>query len=191
MALQKLFTKRFLDSFKTKKSFERAMVSKAVPPPPTALHESSDDGGFLRRFLLLRRSVYHSGSARLPELFFFPVGEKLRETLKGINSGVSLAPATVPITGDAVCRGGMSVEDARKILRATQMEKVKARLRNVAESSVQYSEFLQICAEACENRDQGAEFAKILDDSGHVIVLGNSVFLRPEQVLASVSGNSY
>ena len=34
----------------------------------------------------------------------------------------------------------------------------------------------------CENEDQGAEFAKMLDDSGNVIVLGNVVFLRPEQV---------
>ncbi|TKY57744.1 Calcium uniporter protein 4 [Spatholobus suberectus] len=71
------------------------------------------------------------------------------------------------------------------------MEKVKAKLRNVPESSIPYSEFLRICVESCENRDQGAEFAKILDDSGNVIVLGNAVFLRPEQVAKSIESLIY
>ncbi|KAK7376831.1 hypothetical protein VNO80_02248 [Phaseolus coccineus] len=183
MALQKLFSKRFLDSFKTKMSFERAIVSKAVPPLVVP-QESSDDRGFLRRFSLLRQMVYHSGPAKLPEFLTLPVGEKLREVLKDINNSASFAPVTAPM--DAVCGGGMSVEDARKILRAAQMEKLKRNLKNVTASSVQYSEFLRICVETCENRDQGAEFAKILDESGNVIVFGNSVFLRPEEVAKSI-----
>ncbi|KAG4931693.1 hypothetical protein JHK86_048654 [Glycine max] len=48
----------------------------------------------------------------------------------------------------------MSVSDARKILRASQMEKVKANLMNVSESSFPYSEFLGSCVEACENREK-------------------------------------
>ncbi|QCD98893.1 calcium uniporter protein 4, mitochondrial-like [Vigna unguiculata] len=182
MAFQKLFAKRCFDSFRTTTSFQRAIVSKAASPPmvpPIMPHESSDDKGFLRRVSFLRRAVYHSSPVRLPEFFSFPMGEKLREALKGINSGVA-----APIAGHA--ESGMSVENARKILRAAQMEKVKAKLRNVAESSVQYSEFLRICVEACENHDQGVEFAKILDESGNVIVLGNAVFLRPEQVAKSI-----
>ncbi|CAJ1972844.1 unnamed protein product [Sphenostylis stenocarpa] len=181
----KLFTKRLLERFRATNSFERTAVVKAATPPIVP-HECSDHRGFLRRFLLLRRAVHHSGPARLPEFLFLPVGEKLREALKGINNGTGLTPVTVPVAGDAVCRNGMSVEDARKILRATQMEKVKARLRNVPENSVQYSEFLRMCVEACENHDQGVEFAKILDDSGNVIVLGNIVFLHPEQVAKSI-----
>ncbi|XP_047161053.1 calcium uniporter protein 4, mitochondrial [Vigna umbellata] len=185
MAFQKLFAKR-LDRFKMTMSYQRAIVSKAVTSPPIVPHESSDDKGFLRRVSLLRRAVYHSTPVRLPEFFSFPVGEKLREALKGINNSTGIAPVAAPVASHAVCESGMSVEDAKKILRAAQMEKVKAKLRNVTQSSVQYSEFLRICVEACENHEQGAEFAKILDDSGNVIVLGNAVFLRPEQVAKSI-----
>lgn len=185
MAFQKLFTRR-LDRFKMTMSSQRAIVSKVVTPPSIVPHESSDDKGFLRRVSLLRRAVYHSTPVRLPEFFSFPVGEKLREALKDINNSAGIAPVAAPIPSQS----GMSVEDAKKILRAAQMEKVKAKLRNVTQSSVQYSEFLRICVEACENHKQGAEFAKILDDSGNVIVLGNAVFLRPEQVLTSDSDHS-
>ncbi|RDY12991.1 Calcium uniporter protein 2, mitochondrial, partial [Mucuna pruriens] len=193
MALRKLFTKRFFDGAKTTMPFGRTMVSS--PPlqtqaivPPNVPQVSSADGGFFRRFIL-RRAVHHSGPVRIPELLSLPVGEKLREKLKGINSiaGARDRLGGVTLSGDS---NGISANDARKILRAAQMEKVKAKLRNVPESSIRYSEFLRICVESCENRDQGADFAKILDDSGNVIVLGNVVFLRPEQVFSSVSGNS-
>lgn len=189
MALRKLLSKRFFDRIKTR-PFERSVVSsptmqQQVITPPSMPGASSADGGFLLRFFLLRRAVYHSGPARFPDFLSLPVGEKLRQKLKDIND-----IASAPIAGDAVFGNGMSVRDARKIMRASQMEKLKAKLRNFPESSVQYSEFLRICVEACENPEQGAEFAKILDDSGDVIVLGNAVFLRPEQVFRSVSGNS-
>nr|DAD41438.1 TPA_asm: hypothetical protein HUJ06_015761 [Nelumbo nucifera] len=33
----------------------------------------------------------------------------------------------------------------------------------------------------CSNCDQGLELAKMLDQSGTIIVLGDCVFLRPEE----------
>ncbi|KAJ1393192.1 putative calcium uniporter protein [Sesbania bispinosa] len=159
----------------------------------------SADKGFFRRFLL-RNAVYHSGTARLPEFLTLPVGEKLREKLKVINNitgagdrlrlgdlNLTPQPAPEPISaGDSVYGNGISVEDAKKILKASQMEKLKAKLKAIPESSVSHSQFLQICVESCQNHDQGAEFAKMLDDSGNVIVLGNVVFLRPEQVAKTI-----
>lgn len=121
-----------------------------------------------------------------------PVGDKLRERLRAMNitgdhlrlDGLS-PPAKEPdSSGDSVY--GMTVNDARKILRLAQMEKLRAKLRQIPQSSISYSEFLRICAEGCENEDQGVEFAKMLDESGNVIVLGNVVFLRPEQVAKSM-----
>lgn len=206
MALRKLFTKRLFDGAKTTPqtaaSSDHAIVSPSLPPPQQAIvppnasktifhrdyltspeNSSSFDGGFFRRFFL-RRAVYHSGTARLLSL---PVGEKLREKLKGINSAgdrdrLHLAP--VPEAGDPVIGSGITVAEVRKVLRASQMEKVKAKLRDIAENSVSYSEFVRICVECSQNHEQGVEFAKMLDDSGNVIVLGNVVFLRPEQVTA-------
>lgn len=81
----------------------------------------------------------------------------------------------------------LTVADAKKILRLSQLERVKSRLRQIEKDFVSYSEFLEICAKECSRTDQGLEFSKILDESGSVIVLGNIVFLRPEQVGFSVS----
>ncbi|KAG5098949.1 hypothetical protein JHK82_048803 [Glycine max] len=200
MVLQKLLSKHFFDGVKMR-PFERSVVSsptmqQQVIAPPSMLGVSSADGGFLRRFFLLRQAVYHSSPARFPDFLSLPVGEKLREKLKSINNiagigdcCVALAPA--PMASDAVFGSGMSVSHVRKILRVPQMEKVKAKLRNVSESSVPYSEFLRICVETCENHEQGAEFAKILDESGNVIVLGKAVFLRPEEVAKSIESLIY
>ncbi|XP_061375297.1 calcium uniporter protein 4, mitochondrial-like [Gastrolobium bilobum] len=203
MALRKLFTKRLFNGSKTtmpSTTLEHRIVSS--PPLQQARFSpnhreylaspDSADKGFFRRFFL-RRAVYHSGHTRLPEFLSIPVGEKLREKLKGINNiagvgdrlklgDVNLTPVPAQSTGDSVYGNGISVKDARKILRASQVEKVKAKLRDIPESSICYSEFLRICVESCQNHDQGVEFAKILDDCGNVIVLGNVVFLRPEQV---------
>lgn len=76
----------------------------------------------------------------------------------------------------------LTVADAKKILILSQLEAVKSNLRTVEKDSVSYSEFLQICAKECSSMDQALEFAKILDESGNVIVLGNVVYLRPQQV---------
>ncbi|KAL5071989.1 hypothetical protein RYX36_022876 [Vicia faba] len=194
MALRKLFTERLFEGVKTTPSLQQTIVSPNTSK--TNFHReylSSPDSinrGVFRRFLP-RRSVHHSGTAKLPEFLSLPVGEKLREKLKNINNitgtgdrfGLGFPPLSAPasVTGTEI-----TVEDAKKILRASQMEKVKAKLRDIPENTICYSEFLRICFESSQNHDQGAEFARILDESGNVIVLGNTVFLRPEQVAKSI-----
>ncbi|KAL2346344.1 hypothetical protein Fmac_000344 [Flemingia macrophylla] len=71
-------------------------------------------------------------------------------------------------------------KDAKKILRAWEVEKLKSKLRDIPQTSISYAHYFRICVQHDER--QGAEFAKILDESGNVIVFGNIVFLRPEQV---------
>ncbi|GAU15334.1 hypothetical protein TSUD_04030 [Trifolium subterraneum] len=199
MALRKLLTKRLLDGVKTPMLAVTSLEQTIVTPNTsnTSFHreylsspDSSKNSGVFRRFLP-RRTVHHSGTAKFPEFLSLPVGEKLREKLNNITGerfrdlNLSPSPATAKITGSEI-----TVEDARKILRASQMEKLKAKLRNIEENSVSYSEFLRICVESCENHEQGVGFAKILDESGNVIVLGNVVYLRPEQVYFLLTGHS-
>ncbi|OIW03466.1 hypothetical protein TanjilG_14691 [Lupinus angustifolius] len=196
MALRKLFTKRRFDCSQTTVS-SAILENKTLSSPSlqsktvskTSFHHreyltspESSDGSFFRRFLL-RRSVYNSA------LFLsIPVGEKLREKLKGMNNIVAGDKLNLfPAPGN-----GISVEDVRKIIRATQVEKVKAKLRDIPETSISYSEFLRVCVEACQNNsDQGAEFAKMLDECGNVIVLGNVVILRPQQVTKTIESLIY
>lgn len=78
--------------------------------------------------------------------------------------------------------GGFSVGDARKIMRCSQLQNVRSTLKRIQTSSIAYSEFVKICSDACSSRDQGVEFAKALDVAGDVLVFGNVVFLRPDQV---------
>ncbi|KAL4584371.1 hypothetical protein LXL04_008971 [Taraxacum kok-saghyz] len=147
------------------------------------------EAGFFRQFLQ-RRKINQSSTMSLPELFSFPVGEKLREKLniysgerlrlEGLRSPITECP---PVSVDSV---GISVNDARKILRFSQLQKVRSALKQIPTNSISYSEFLTVCIDICTNHDQGLEFSKKLDEAGDVIVLGNVVFLRPDQLAKSM-----
>ncbi|KAJ6404803.1 hypothetical protein OIU84_012887 [Salix udensis] len=101
-----------------------------------------------------------------------PVGEKLREKLIS-GDRLHLDGLTLPeeIAGEAK-KLGISVEDAKKILRVSLVEKLKAKLREIPKGSICYSEFVKICVDECGNEGQGVEFAKLFDQSETVIVLG-------------------
>lgn len=79
--------------------------------------------------------------------------------------------------------GIMSAREVRKVLRASEMEQARARLRAVPKALIDYSEFLDICCDVSAV-DGGLEIARRLDRSGDVIVLGNVVYLRADQVNA-------
>ncbi|CAI0435394.1 unnamed protein product [Linum tenue] len=159
------------------------------PPKPTVLRDSATaaaEGGVNSHSN--SRRFYHRTALRnhLPYFLSFPVGEKLREQLRLVN----FADNRLQLTGlnpPPSEHRGFSIEEARKILRLNQMEKLKARLRKIPASSIPLPEFAQICVQECgKNEEQGAEFAKTLDRAGNVIVLGNIVFLRPAQVAKSM-----
>ncbi|XP_065882120.1 calcium uniporter protein 4, mitochondrial-like [Euphorbia lathyris] len=194
MVLRKLLSNRIFYSSPAVTPQRRPAFSSSVTGLQNAAktnlhrdHSGTPEIGLFRPFLP-RRAM-----KQLPEFLSVPIGEKLRETLNRIN-----------ITGDRIhldCvnplansiknepppnRFGISVEDARKVLRLTQIEKLKETLETIPESSIPYFKFVQICEEMCGNREQGVEFARMLDESGNVIVLGDIVFLRPQQVVKSM-----
>jgi hypothetical protein len=197
MAFRKLFSKGTITSSCRVPSPAATLEHSSSPikslptlknnaPSKTNLHKEpltgdSVDKGFFRRFLH-RRAVN-----QLPEFISIPIGEKLREKLKGFNISsdrLHLDGLTPPaqVAGEANTFG-ISVENAKKVLRVSLMEKLKARLREIPKVSIMYSEFVKVCVDECGNEDQGVEFARMIDQSGNVIVLGNIVYLRPEQVL--------
>uniref|UniRef100_A0A0D3HFB4 Calcium uniporter protein C-terminal domain-containing protein n=1 Tax=Oryza barthii TaxID=65489 RepID=A0A0D3HFB4_9ORYZ len=61
------------------------------------------------------------------------------------------------------------------------MEAARARLRASGAGTVPYAEFLRLCCDAA-GAESGASVARALDESGSVIVLGKTVFLRPEML---------
>ncbi|KAF5740745.1 calcium uniporter protein 4 mitochondrial [Tripterygium wilfordii] len=199
MALRKIMLKRLHVSCRVitptleHSPFSPSPYSEKFTVPPNAAKSNSHreymsspesgEKGFFRRFFH-RQSV-----TKLPDFLTLPLRDKLRESLKGVNiTGDRLRiddlPPPVPVIGDSPF--GLSVQDARKLMRLAQVEKLKAKLREIPESTISYSDFVQICVNDCGNEDQGVDFAKMLDQSGNVIVLGNSVFLRPEQIAQSM-----
>lgn len=197
MELRKALVKRLITKSYISRLLSPAVTlehCKSLVPPharKTNFHREyitspdSSEKGFFRKFL--QRRQINQSTARIPEFFSLPVGDKLREKLKGINIAGDrlrldgLAP-NVPDSPAKDAPYGFTVQNARKVLRLYQVEKLKLKLRAIPKSSISYREFSRICVDFCGNEEEGTEFAKLLDESGNVIVLGNTVFLRPEQV---------
>ncbi|EHA8587194.1 putative Calcium uniporter protein 2, mitochondrial, partial [Cocos nucifera] len=75
----------------------------------------------------------------------------LLDRIRGLNSDCihldGLSPPPVEKVKDemVVERRGIMVEEVRKVLRASQIEAARARLRAILISCIAYSEFIQIC----------------------------------------------
>lgn len=74
------------------------------------------------------------------------------------------------------------MKDAKRILVFSKLERLRSAFREMPANSISYGEFVKSCVDFCGNREEGLEFARMLDEGGNVIVLGDVVFLRPEQV---------
>ncbi|XP_068656966.1 calcium uniporter protein 2, mitochondrial-like [Aristolochia californica] len=186
MAFRKSLAWRFLNLAQARRSAALPANSfrKMLSP------EGSEERGFLRR-LLQSRELFQSATPA--ERLGLPVGEKLMERLRVINGErlrlEGLAPPEpdgMP-EKDAVLK--ISVIEAKKLLWASQMQMVKERLRGMSRSCVSNSEFLEICGDCFDGIKSNEEIvgiARMLDESGAVIALGNVVFLHPEQVAKAV-----
>ncbi|KAK8619156.1 hypothetical protein V6N13_133123 [Hibiscus sabdariffa] len=138
--------------------------------------------GMSRRFL-------HEGAMLPPAMRELPMGENLMERLRGVDlykNRIRLDRLGPHLATQEVA--ALSNQEAKKLLRVAQLEVVKMRLRDTGKNWVPYSDFIRICGESCSDPEQGSESAKLLDESGTVIVLGDVVVLRPEEVTKAVGG---
>lgn len=133
----------------------------------------------IRRFLQRRSLNATAAGARPPDLL---CGGILREKLMlaGITGGnrqlfEGLLPPPPPTFK-------LTAEGTRRMVPLSMMQQLTTKLRKVKENSISYEEFSRICMKGSGGDDQGSEMAKALNESGHVIIVGNVVFLRPEQV---------
>ncbi|EPS70230.1 hypothetical protein M569_04531, partial [Genlisea aurea] len=153
----------------------RSTARKFAPDP--------GDNGIFRRFLHRKAAGVGGLGVR-----FLPTGEKLLEKLQAIDVSrdrrIRLDGLFPPAPSHPEAE--LTVSDASKILRLWQLESVRARLKRIEKDVISYSQFLDLCAEGCSDPNQALEFAKRLDESGNVIVIGNAVFVRPEQVVKAV-----
>ncbi|TVU47845.1 hypothetical protein EJB05_07459, partial [Eragrostis curvula] len=126
---------------------------------------------------------YTTASIPLPAHCFpaFPVGDHLFNRLR--LDGLAPPVTTRPHEEEA---GGVTVEQARKVARAAEMEAARTRLRSHAQSVVSGSEFAALCVDIAGGVEGGRRLARTLDESGVVIVLSDAVFLRPDMVARAI-----
>ncbi|XP_061374456.1 calcium uniporter protein 2, mitochondrial-like [Gastrolobium bilobum] len=160
----------------------RARTSPRASEPDIAPNPG-DDGLFLR--FLHKRPVFQP-ELRSPQLAGNLV-DKLRD-MDNARNRIRLEGLKPPAEKPNGMKEGMTIEDARKLLKAAQVELVKSRLMETRKSSITFSEFIRICSENSSDQDQAVRIAKTLDDSAAVIVLGDVVFLRPDQVTKTIQG---
>lgn len=152
-----------------------AQAQRCAPSSPSAFG--------LRRFLQEQPAFRPA----VPPDRFMPLADRIRDLGVGfafprINLDGLVPPAAPPKreAGAALPPpASLTVEEARKVLRATQMEAARARIRASGAGAVPYAEFLRLCCDAA-GHDAGPSVARALDESGSVIVLGKTVFLRPD-----------
>lgn len=198
MAFKKTLAQRLSNVYKTtgfsisacRISSSSMSARKLVPPhPDDKIAPDPGDNGIFRRFI--QRRLINTYPATSPELRSLPIGESLIEKIRemdvnrsrikldGFLPPLEMRPEPEP---EITTEGKLTVADAKKLLKISQLEMVKLRLKQTEKNCISYPEFVQICSGISSNNDLGMEFAKILDDSGTVLVLGNVVFLRPDQV---------
>ncbi|XP_006294451.2 calcium uniporter protein 2, mitochondrial [Capsella rubella] len=195
MAMRKLLSKKLFNMTNVaSQSLMNCRISSSALAVRTRVpNESSDtariapepgDLGNPRRFL-------HNTAMIRPEIMQMPVGESLIEKIREIDGSkdrIRLDGLAPPVKEETETTTGLTVEDTKKLLRAAQIEVVKSKLRETGRSWMPYSEFVTVCGEASSDPDLGSRIAKMLDDSANVIVLGDSVCLRPDQVTKSIEG---
>ncbi|XP_008664259.1 calcium uniporter protein 3, mitochondrial-like [Zea mays] len=108
----------------------------------------------------LRRFLQEQPAFRpaVPPDLFMPLADRIRDLGVGvvfpwINLDGLVPPAPAPALAkrepDAVLpAASLTVEEARKVLRATQMEAARPRIRESGAGAVPYADFLRLCCDA-------------------------------------------
>ncbi|KAF0928871.1 hypothetical protein E2562_010729 [Oryza meyeriana var. granulata] len=147
----------------------------------------------LRRFMQEQTAFRPAAAVPPDRRGFMPLADRIRNlgvafpriNLDGLVPPAPPHPAAAMEEPSPSPVAGLTVAEARKVLRATQMEAARAKLRASGAGTVPYAEFLRLCCDAA-GLDSGPSVARALDESGSVIVLGKTVFLRPEMVVKAI-----
>ncbi|KAF7809753.1 calcium uniporter protein 2, mitochondrial-like [Senna tora] len=171
------FSSQTLTNGRLSSSSVHSRIASSLSKPDIA--PDPGDEGVFRRFL-------HKPSLFVPELR--SSSPSLKDGLVDQLKAMDIARNRLRLDGliPPPEKSDVTAEDARKLLKTAQLEMVKSRLREIRESCISYSELVRICAEHCSDQDQAKRMAEMLDDSAAVIVLGDIVFLRPEQVVKAI-----
>lgn len=79
--------------------------------------------------------------------------------------------------------GQISVEDSRRLLKFVRLEALKHRLERIQNDCIPYEVLLRVCMESeGSSKAEAKGMAKLLDESGHILILNNTVYLHPHKI---------
>ncbi|XP_006411958.2 calcium uniporter protein 1, mitochondrial [Eutrema salsugineum] len=194
MAMGKIFSQRLFNISKMASqglmncriSSSSLAVRTRVPKDPgeATIDPEPGDSTISLRFL---HKIFMN---RMDNTLEIPIGESLIGKLRemDVNKDRIRLDGLSPPMKEETETLGLTVQDAKKLLRAAHVEVVKTKLMETGKSWILYSDFVRLCNDSSSDPAQGTWIAKMLDDSGNVIVLGDSVCLRPDQVTKSIEG---
>ncbi|KAJ0234368.1 Calcium uniporter protein 3 [Hirschfeldia incana] len=172
--------------FNISKTYSRISgLTRMRPQTKPGTTPDAGESGIRRRFL-------HKRAFSSPEIV--PRGGNLMEKLRELtlsNNRLRLDEMLPPPTPEKTSPGSfpaVTVEDVKKLMRAAEMEMVKSKLRETGKVWVPLPEFVRLCGENSSDPEQGNRVANMLDEAGNVIVLGNFVCLKPEELTSAVAG---
>ncbi|KAL1204299.1 Calcium uniporter protein 3 [Cardamine amara subsp. amara] len=171
--------------FNISKTYSRISGFTRMRPTKPGITQDAGDSGIRRRFL-------HKRAFFSPEIV--PRGNTLMEKIRELslsNNRIRLdemLPPPSPAKTSPEVFPAVTVADVKKLMRAAEMEMVKSKLKEIGKNWVSYSEFVRVCGEYSSDPEQGNRVANMLDEAGNVIVLGNFVCLKPEQLTSAMAG---
>ncbi|ESW13987.1 hypothetical protein PHAVU_008G243500 [Phaseolus vulgaris] len=85
-------------------------------------------------------------------------------------------------------KGSPTSREAKKLMRWTSVESFKEKLVMEGKEIIPYSQFLEKCEKmgVASNAEEAAAFTQSLDDTSHILLFRNKVFLHPDKVLDPV-----
>lgn len=109
-------------------------------------------------------------------------GDRWREELKNLNNAARDRLHQEVVSPQEAKR---SAEEGRKLLRFVQMDSLIKRLRQIPHACISRRDLLEICMDSVGEGDN-KEAVKSLDECGQILILGDRVYLRPEQVARAI-----
>jgi hypothetical protein len=79
--------------------------------------------------------------------------------------------------------GQISADDGRRLLKFVRLEALKNRLEMIPNDCISYEDLLRVCTESeGSSKEEARGMAKLLDESGHLLILNKTVYLHPEKI---------
>ncbi|KAM7264969.1 hypothetical protein ACFE04_002652 [Oxalis oulophora] len=193
MALARLFATRLQKNCKTSPFSARLEHSRIYKHLQSSENETTtntirkqesspgfNENGYIRQFMHLGMLTDKNIAKKLQDFNNITKGDKEKQNhlLRD-----KFPPAIIVKPQDSIL---VTVDDTKNLLKLARVAKLRAKLEEIPDAQISYSEFVRICVEESYNKNQGMEFAKLLEERGNVIIMGNIVFLRPDQVAKSI-----